>query len=141
MKKITDERLILKNLQNIKMTYLVQTIGILSILGYEFVQGGLEGMRQNPLWLVFILTTVVYSYLSMNVNVDHEEKIKDPKKSLMISVGILCLIVIVVGILTTITPNFGWVDGLFIGAIIFICGFIPCYYVYRLRLKQEEDLE
>jgi len=75
MKKITDERLIFKNLQNIKVTYIVQTIGILSILGYEFVQGGLEGMRQNPLWLVFILTSVVYSYLSMSVSIDHEEKI------------------------------------------------------------------
>lgn len=141
MKKITDERLIFKNLQNIKVTYIVQTIGILSILGYEFVQGGLEEMRQNPLWLVFILTSVVYSYLSMSVSIDHEEKIKNPKKSLIISVGILFLIVLVIGFLTAITPNFGWLDGLFFGAIIFICGFIPCYYIFRIRLKQEEDIE
>ncbi|MGM0904444.1 MAG: hypothetical protein ACQEXB_25515 [Bacillota bacterium] len=140
MKKISDERLILRNLQNIKMTYIVQTIGILCILGYELVQGGLEGMRQNPLWLVFILTTVVYSYLSMSVSVEHETKRKDPKKSLMISVLVLSLITLAVGYFTSITPNYGWGDGILI-AILFICGFIPCFYVYRLRVKQQEDLE
>lgn len=48
MKKITDERLILRNLKNIKITYIVQTIGILSILGYDFFRG-LDRMRENPL--------------------------------------------------------------------------------------------
>lgn len=141
MKKITDERLILRNLQNIKITYIVQTIGILGILGYELVQGGLEGMRQNPLWLVFMLTTVVYAYLSMSVSVEHETETKNPKTSLIIGVVVLSLIVLAVGYLTSITPNFGWVDGVLIGAILFICGYIPCLYIYRLRLKQQEGIE
>lgn len=141
MKKIVDERLILRNLKNIKIAYIVQTIGILCILGYELIQGGLEGMRQNPLWLVFMLTTVVFSYLSMNVSVEHETTSKDRKKSLMISLVVLSLITFAVGFLTSITPSFGWGDGLFIGAIVFVCGFIPCYYIYRLRIKQQEDLE
>jgi hypothetical protein len=141
MKKITDERLLLRNLQNIKIAYIVQTIGILCILGYELAQGGLEGMRQNPLWLVFMLTTVVYTYLSMSVSVEHETKVKDPKKSLMISLVVLSLISLVVAYLTSITPNFGWGQGGMIGAIIFICGYVPCHYVYRLRQKQQEHLE
>jgi tellurite resistance protein TehA-like permease len=141
MKKISDERLVLKNLQNIKITYIVQTIGILSILGYELAQGGLEGMRQNPLWLVFMLTTVVYTYLSMSVSVDHETKMKHPKKSLIISVIVLSIIALAIGYFTSITPSFGWGDGVLIGAILFICGLIPCYYVYRLRHKQQVDLE
>ena len=45
MKKITDERLVLRNLQHIRIAFIVQTLGILSILGYELYQGGLEGMR------------------------------------------------------------------------------------------------
>ncbi|MBY0099579.1 hypothetical protein [Mesobacillus maritimus] len=141
MKKISDERLVLRNLQNIKITYIVQTIGILGILGYELAQGGVEGMRQNPLWLVFMLTSVVYAYMTMSVSVEHETKMKDPKKSLMISVVVLILIALVVAYLTSITPNFGYGDGGLIGAIIFICGYIPCHYVYRLRQKQQEDLE
>jgi len=141
MKKISDERLVLRNLQNIKITYFVQTIGILCILGYELAIGGLEGMRQNPLWLVFMLTTVVYTYLSMSVSVEHETKVKDPKKSLMISLVVLSLISLVVAYLTSITPNYGYGEGVLIGAIIFICGYIPCFYVYRLRYKQQEDLE
>lgn len=51
MKKIKDERLVLNNLQDIRIIYIVQTIGILCILGYAFFQGGLEEMRANPLWL------------------------------------------------------------------------------------------
>jgi hypothetical protein len=141
MKKVSDERLVLRNLQNIKITYIVQTIGILCILGYELAQGGLEGMRQNPLWLVFMLTTVVYTYMSMSVSVEHETKMKDPKKSLMISLVVLTLIALVVAYLTSITPNFGYGDGTLMGAIIFVCGYIPCHYVYRLRQKQQEDLE
>ena len=141
MKKISDERLVLRNLQNIKITYIVQTIGILCILGYELAQGGVEGMRQNPLWLVFMLTSVVYAYMTMSVSVEHETKMKNPKKSLIISVVVLILIAVVVAYLTSITPNFGYGDGALIGAILFICGYIPCHYVYRLRQKQQEDLE
>ncbi|PEF71880.1 hypothetical protein [Bacillus pseudomycoides] len=141
MKKITDERLILRNLKNIRITYIVQTIGILCILGYEFFQGGLDGMRENPLWMVFILTSVVSAYLSMSVSVEHEKEIKNPKKSLIVSMVVLTIIVVTVAYLISITPNFSWIDGLLLGAIVFICGFIPLYYVYRLRVKQEQNLE
>ncbi|MDF9763501.1 tellurite resistance protein TehA-like permease [Peribacillus simplex] len=141
MKKITDERLILRNLQHIKISYIVQTTGVLGILGYEFYKGGLEGMRENPLWIVFILTSVVSAYLSMSVSVEHEKEIKKYKKSFIISMVVLTVIVATVAYLTSITPNFGWIDGLILGAILFICGFIPVYYLYRLRMKQEQDLE
>ncbi|MEI4804442.1 hypothetical protein ACIGHG_07100 [Bacillus sp. NPDC077411] len=141
MKKITDERLVLRNLQNIKIAYIVQTMGILCILGYDFIQGGMERMRENPLWMVFMLTTVVAGYLSMSIGVEHEKEIKDPKKSFIIGMVVLTVIVAVFAYLTSITPNFGWGDGLLIGAIIFICGFIPIVYVYKLRVKQVQELE
>ncbi|MFF2242316.1 hypothetical protein ACFVUU_30145 [Bacillus thuringiensis] len=141
MKKITDERLILRNLKNVRITYIVQTIGILCILGYDLFQGGLDGMRENPLWMVFILTSVVSAYLSISVSVEHEKEIKNPKKSLIVSMVVLIIIVVTVAYLTSITPTFSWISGLLVGAIIFICGCIPMYYVYRLRIKQEQDLE
>lgn len=141
MKKITDERLMLRNLQNIKIAYIVQTMGVLCILGYDFIQGGMERMCENPLWKVFMLTAVVAGYLSMSIGVEHEKEIKDPKKSFIIGMVVLTVIVAVFAYLTSITPNFGWGDGLLIGAIIFICGFIPIVYVYKLRVKQVQELE
>ncbi|SFI40557.1 MULTISPECIES: hypothetical protein [unclassified Bacillus (in: firmicutes)] len=141
MKKITDERLVLRNLQNIKIAYIVQTMGVLCILGYDFIQGGMERMRENPLWMVFMLTTVVAGYLSMSIGVEHEKEIKDPKKSFIIGMVVLTVIVAVFAYLTSITLNFGWGDGLLIGAIIFICGFIPIVYAYKLRVKQVQELE
>ncbi|KAA0753652.1 hypothetical protein DT250_31265 [Bacillus sp. AR2-1] len=141
MKKITDERLIVQNLQHIKIAYIVQTIGVLSILGYEVFKGGIEGMTKNPLWMVFMLTSIIYSYLNMSVSVEHERKLKNPVKSLIISLIVVTIIALVFTILTSITPNFNWSNGLLIGGIIFICGVIPVSYVYRLRIKQEKDLE
>ena len=141
MKKIKDERLVLKNLQNIKIVYIVQTIGVLCILGYSFFQGGLEEMRANPLWLLFILTSVVFAYLSMNVNVANEKTVADPKKSFSISMVILTAIAIIVAYLTSITPNYGWTEGVLLGVILFVCGLIPLYYIYRLRVKEKDDFE
>ncbi|MED1305577.1 hypothetical protein BK704_12535 [[Bacillus thuringiensis] serovar konkukian] len=141
MKKITDERLILRNLKNIRITYIVQTIGILCILGYDFFQGGLDRMRENPLWMVFILTAVVSAYLSMSISVEQERAIINPQKSFIIRLVVLAIIVVFIAYLTSITPNYGWKDGLLLGSILLICGFIPMYYVYRLRLKQRQDLQ
>lgn len=141
MKKITDERLVLRNLQNIKIAYIVQTIGVLCILGYDFIQGGIERMRENPLWMVFMLTAIVAAYLSMSISVEHEKEIKNPKKSFIVSMVVLTVIGTGVAYLTSITPNFGWKDGLLLGVILFICGFIPVYYIYNLRVKQRQDLE
>ena len=141
MKKIKDERLVLKNLQNIRIVYIVQTIGVLCILGYSFFQGGLEEMRANPLWLLFILTSVVFAYLSMNVNVANEKTVADPKKSFSISMVLLTAIAIIVAYLTSITPNYGWTEGVLLGVILFVCGLIPLYYIYRLRVKEKDDFE
>ena len=140
MKKITDERLILRNLKNIKITYIVQTIGILSILGYDFFRG-LDRMRENPLWMVFILTSIVSAYLSMSISVEQERAIINPQKSFIIRLVVLTTIVVFISYLTSITPNYGWKDGLLLGSILLMCGSIPMYYVYRLRLKQRQDLQ
>ncbi|AST91513.1 hypothetical protein ACWE42_06250 [Sutcliffiella cohnii] len=141
MKKITDERLVLRNLQHIKIAYIVQTVGILAILCYELIVGGLDGMRQNPLWAVFMITTIVYAYLTMSVSVEHETSIKNPKKSFYISLIVLLLISFGIAYFTSITPNFNWGNGLVVGAIISVCGFIPIFYIYKLRLKQANDLD
>ena len=83
MKKIKDERLILKNLKNIRIAYIIQTVGILGILGYDLVTKGLDGMRENPLWLVFMITTVISAYLSMSISADHESN-ENPRKRALV---------------------------------------------------------
>ena len=141
MKKIKDERLIMRNLQNIKTVYIVQTIGILGILGHSFLQGGADEMRANPLWLLFMLTTILSAYLSMRVSVENEQSVQNPARSFRISLLVLMTIIIIVSTLTLLTPGFELPDALLIGSILLICGIIPIYYIYRLRVKEQEDME
>ena len=138
MKKIKDERLILKNLQNIRVAYIIQTIGILAILGYDLVTKGMDGMTKNPLWLVFMITAVISTYLSMNISVDHETNEKSPKIRLVISLAVAALISIAVGIGVSLTDGFGPINGIVLGGIIFICSLAPTLYIYYLRMKREE---
>ncbi|HDR7892371.1 hypothetical protein ABEY61_21325 [Bacillus toyonensis] len=140
MKKITDERLVLRNLQNIRILFFVQTMGILCILGYDLIHGGFEHMRDNPLWMLFIITSVVSAYLSMSINVQQEHTKKNPKKSLLTSLLVLVVIVLGTSYLTSISPESSTRDGLLLGIILFICGLIPILYVYKLRMKQLADL-
>src|SRR5699024_2431130 len=64
-----DERLVLKNLQKIRIAYDVQVIGIVGILAYDFVtKGGLDGVKENPLWLIFIMSTAILAFLSMDIS-------------------------------------------------------------------------
>jgi len=141
MKKIKDERLVLRNLQNIQIVYIIQTVGILGILGHSFLQGGMDEMRANPLWLLFMLTTIISAYLTMRVSVENEQSVQNPVKSFRISLVVLMTIIIIVSTLTLLTPGFGLSDAFLIGSILFICGIIPIYYIYRLRVKEQEDME
>ena len=129
MKKITDERLILLNLKNIRIAFIIQTIGILGILGYDLVTKGLDGMRENPLWLVFMTTAVISAYLSMSISADHEVNKINPKKRLSISLVVLILISTIVGFFVSLTDGFNFIDGAIIGGILFICGLIPTVYL------------
>jgi hypothetical protein len=138
MKKIKDERLIFQNLKNIRVAYIIQTTGILGILGYDFITKGFDGMRENPLWFVFMITTVIATYLSMSISVDHESAKKSPKNSLNISLFILVIISALVGIFVSFTDGFNVVDGIIMGGIIFICGLLPLVYIYYLRIKRQD---
>lgn len=141
MKKIKDERLIMKNLQNIRIAYIIQTIGILGILGYDLVTKGMDGMTDNPVWYVFIVTAIVTAYLSMNVNVDHENRKKDPKKRLYLSILIITVLSFLIGLLVINTDGYKLMNGVLIGGIIFVCCLIPVLYTYYLRNKRERDID
>lgn len=124
MQKIKDERLLLKNLQNLRIAYILQTLGIIGILGYDLITKGIDGMRENPLWFVFILTTVVSAFLSMNISVEYESQKRSPKKGFLISLVVLTLISTIIGILTSLCEGFTAINGVLIAGIIFILSLI-----------------
>jgi len=55
MNKIKDERLVLRNLKNIRIAFLFQTLGIITILCKQHFMDG-KSFSDIPLFLVFILT-------------------------------------------------------------------------------------
>jgi len=140
MRKIKDERLVKLNLENIRIVYFVQTIGIIAILAYDLITKGVDGMRENPLWLLFIITAIVSTYLSMNISVDYASNTKSIKKSLLNSISILLLISVVVGIGVYIVEK-SMINGILIGGLILICGIPPILYVNHLRKNRNEFYE
>ncbi|MFD1363412.1 hypothetical protein [Lentibacillus salinarum] len=136
----TDERLTLKNLQKIRVAYAVQTLGIVGILGYDLVTEGMGGMKENPLWIIFILSTTILAFLSMDVGVDHENNKSSAKKGLMISFIALALISITIGIFTSLNEGFTATDGILTGVIFLICGVIPFLFLFYLRKRRGDDL-
>lgn len=64
IQKINDERLVLKNMKNIRVAYVLQTLGIIAILGFQFVSSGMNGIKESPLWIVFIASTILLAFLS-----------------------------------------------------------------------------
>src|SRR5690625_2086637 len=124
MKKITDERLQLQNLKNIRVLFLIQTDGIIAILAYDLVTKGMEGMTGNPLWFVLLITGVASAYLSMSISIDHESSEKSPKKGLIISLFVSVIVAIGFGILISLTGDLA--TGALIG--VFVCCLAPSLY-------------
>ncbi|GAB2318917.1 branched-chain amino acid ABC transporter substrate-binding protein [Alkalibacterium sp. s-m-22] len=139
MKKIKDERLKLQYLKIIRIVCIIQTLGIIGILGYEIAAVGYSEARQNPLWLLMIITGTVYAYLQTGISVDQETKRINSRKSLLISISITTLISIVLGLANALSEGGTAGMGLVLGLIVFTCGLIPSYYIYHLRKEQEED--
>lgn len=138
LQKIKDERLKLKNLKNIRVAFMVQTIGIAFILVYDTINKGIGAMTDNPLWFVLIITAIVYLYLSMSISVEHERSDKNPKKGLTISFIVLLLASVILGVLVGISKDSTWMTGILIGGILFICSLVPIVYIYYLRKKQQD---
>ncbi len=74
MKKIKDERLILQNLKNIRVAFIVQTIGIIGILVYQAITDGIMAFTKNPLWLLLLVVGVVLNYQNLMIANDIEDK-------------------------------------------------------------------
>lgn len=139
MKKIKDERLQLQNLKNIRIVFVVQNLGIIGILAYDYFIKGMDEMRTNPLWFLLIISMIILAYLSMSISSDYERQPTNPKKSLVISLvtsGVICTLI---GCLVARSEAGDIAQGILMGGSLFICILIPVIYMYNLRIKQHED--
>lgn len=139
MKKIKDERLQLQNLKNIRIIFIVQNLGIIGILAYDYFSKGMEEMRNNPLWLLFIISMIILAYLSMSISTDYERQPANPKRSLVISLVASGLICTLIGFLVAKSESNRIFEGTLLGGCLFICILIPVVYIYTLRIKGQEE--
>lgn len=142
MKKIKDERLQMQNLKNIRIAFIVQTIGIFAILLYEVITKGIMEAKNNPLWFVFTLTVVVFTWLNLKINVDvydnaHHQKKPGPYYRIVI---LTALVGTVFALLAKFGPDHSSnSEALLAGSVVFVCFLIPFSFVYYLRKKRLED--
>ena len=144
MKKIKDERLILKTLKNIRIAFLFQSLGIIGILGYIGFTEGMDQATKSPLWLLFILTSIVLSYLQLSVSIDVEEGEKDIKLTPYYKIILRSLIVgtIIAIIYIIFSPERPLFEALLTGSIFFICFLISysvSYFIKKRRLQDNDE--
>lgn len=143
MKVITDERLVIKNLKNIRFAFAFQTLALVGIIVYDGITKGFNNITNNPLWLVLILTSVILGYLNLSISVDSYENEKQIRKMPYYLLVLCCLAVgVIFGLLTKITPNTSLADSVIIGSVIFLCflgTFSFGYFLIKKRSKDEEE--
>ncbi len=59
MKAIRDERLEREQMKNFRIAFFVQSIGIIFVLLYEGLSGGVKAVIENPLWVIFLLSILI----------------------------------------------------------------------------------
>lgn len=144
MMKMKDERLIIQNLKNIRIAFVVQTIGIVAILAYEAVTKGITEATENPLWLVFMLSMIVFIWLHLKISADIQDNVNKPKKlgPYYRVVIISALIGAILALLAKLGPDkSNNIEALILGGVVFVCFLMTYTYVYYLRKKQSEDHE
>ncbi|WP_144612436.1 branched-chain amino acid ABC transporter substrate-binding protein [Bacillus cereus] len=144
MKKIKDERLILQTLKNIRIAFLFQSLGIIGILGYIGLTEGMDQITKSPLWLLFILTSIVLSYLQLSVSIDVEESEKEIKLTPYYKIVLRSLIVgIVMAIIYIIfSPERPIFEAILTGGILFICflgSYSVSYFIKKRRLQDDDE--
>lgn len=138
MKKIKDERLILQNLKNIRVAFIVQTIGIIGILVYQAISDGMMAFTKNPLWMLLLLVGIVLNYQNLMIANDIEDKKTNPGSYYWILISAI-VIGIVVGLLVKFFPGDGNPNALLAGTAVSLCFLIPFSIVHFLLKRRLDD--
>lgn len=142
MKKIKDERLVIQSLKNIRITFLVQTVGILAILVYEFITNDVQAVFNHPLWIVLIVTSLVLISLNLKISVDiYDNAYGSTKPGPFYRIIILSIVVgVVLAFLAKLGPDkSNNMEALIVGGVVFVCVLIPFSFVHYLRKKRAEE--
>lgn len=139
MKVIKDERLKIKNLKNIRIAFILQTLGIIGILFLNFLKDGAMAVFDSPLFFLLILVSTIFLYTSLNISVEYDE-IKSPKVNLTIYI-IISLIASIAVAYFSITSGVILIEGIIGGIILFICFLISSIYLYKLRIKKLKEFD
>ncbi|WP_141432923.1 branched-chain amino acid ABC transporter substrate-binding protein [Bacillus sp. 03113] len=140
MKVMKDERLIIRGLKNIRIAFAIQTLGIIGILIFDGITKGFSNVTDNPLWLLFIGTSVILGYLNLSISVDTYESSSKREKVpfylvMLISFAIVAIITLCIILFSGSTIK----DAIIIGLVIFICFLIPTSITYYMRKKRSQD--
>ncbi|WP_142342498.1 branched-chain amino acid ABC transporter substrate-binding protein [Bacillus cereus] len=144
MKKIKDERLILQTLKNIRIAFLFQSLGIIGILGYIGFTEGIDHITKSPLWLLFMLTSILLAYLQLSVSIDVEEGEKEikltPYSKLVLRSFIIGTIVAIIYII--FSPGRPLFEAILTGSIFFLCFLVSysvSYFIKKHRLHDNDE--
>lgn len=144
VKKINDERLILQTLKNIRIAFLFQYIGVVGILGYIGFTEGIDQITKSPLWLLFMLTSILLAYLQLSVSIDVEEGKKEIKLTPYYKLVLRSLIVgiIITTIYIIFSPERPLFEAILTGSIFFICFLVSysvSYFIKKRRLQDDDE--
>lgn len=141
-KVIKDERLILRNLKNIRFAFIFQSLGILALLIYEGINNGVSAVTANPLWLVFIGTGVLLAFMNLGISVDNDETIYKKKQGPYLKTVIICFFIgLGFGGMIILTPDSTIAEGILLGSVVFISTLIPYSIIYFIKKKRIEESE
>lgn len=87
MKRIHDEKLINRNLKNIRLDFAIENLLIIALLGWQILRGAnwyKVTSMSNPLYAVLIITALVLIVLSVNVSAPMEHKAKTTWTTLIV---------------------------------------------------------
>ncbi|NGP44644.1 branched-chain amino acid ABC transporter substrate-binding protein [Bacillaceae bacterium SIJ1] len=141
MYQMKDERLKWQQLKNTRTAFTFQSIAILGLVIYRGAVDGAQAAFADPLWLVFVGTIVLLTYLNMRISVQVEqtETGKPPgpywvKVVVALGVGLIGALIYLVA-----TPDWTLFLVFLIGAVIFICFLVPFSLIHYWRLKEIHD--
>ena len=145
MKRMTDERLLIKNLKNVRVAFLVQTFGILAVLTYVAITEGVSEAIGNPFFVVYMSSLGLYSWLNLSISWDmseHSEGVKKPGpyyRVIMLSTGVG----VVFGLLAKFGPDKSSnLDAFIVSGVLFSSFLISLsimHYLEKRRYNEQED--
>ncbi|AFQ18789.1 branched-chain amino acid ABC transporter substrate-binding protein [Bacillus thuringiensis] len=126
------------------MAFLFQYIGVVGILGYIGFTEGIDQITKSPLWLLFMLTSILLAYLQLSVSIDVEEGEKEIKLTPYYKLVLRSLLI---GIIITIIylifiPERPLFEAILTGSVFLICFLVSysvSYFIKKRRLQDNDE--